>query len=65
MKTPKETKEQKTGGAFLIRPAKDSNFHDALFSEEEEMILGSVKEFIKREAQPLADELEHQKEHSR
>jgi len=65
MKTPQETKEQKTGGAFLIRPAEGSNFNGSPFSEEEQMVLGSVKEFIKREAQPVADELEHQKEHSR
>lgn len=34
-------------------------------SEEEQMILGSVQEFIQRDVQPLAEEMEHQKEHSR
>lgn len=48
-----------------MRSAEGSNFPDPLFSEEEQMILGSVKEFILREVQPMAEELEHQKEHSR
>ncbi len=65
MKTPQETQKQSTGGAFLIRPAEGSNFPDSLFSEEEQMVLESVKEFVQREVQPLAEELEHQKEHSR
>ncbi|SFN70835.1 acyl-CoA dehydrogenase family protein [Salegentibacter flavus] len=65
MKTSQENKEHSTGGAFLIHSAKGSNSPGSLFSEEEEMVLGSVKEFIQREVQPLAEEMEHQKEHSR
>lgn len=64
MKTSKDTQIQ-TGGAFLIRPAEKNNFPDSTSSEEEQMILDSVKEFIRREVQPLAEEMEHQKEHSR
>ena len=49
----------------MIRPAEGSNFPDSLFSEEEQMVLESVKEFVQREVQPLAEELVHQNEHSR
>ncbi len=65
MKTPKEITEQSTGGAFLVCPLAKENLPGSHFSEEEQMILDSVKEFIQREVEPLADEMEQQKEHSR
>ncbi|MCM4159824.1 acyl-CoA dehydrogenase [Antarcticibacterium flavum] len=65
MKTIQKNQEQRTGGAFLVRTAGTGNHLPAQFSEEEKMILGSVKEFIQREVQPHAEEMEHQKEHSR
>ena len=65
MKTPQETRKLNTGGAFLIQPAAGNNFTSPLFSEEEKMVIGSVKEFVQREVHPLAEEMEHQKEHSR
>lgn len=45
--------------------AKENQSLDEVLSEEEQMILGSVKEFVQRDVQPLAEEMEHQKEHSR
>lgn len=65
MKTTQETTVQRTGGDFLIYPAKANPFFNKNLSEEEQMILGSVQEFIQRDVQPLAEEMEHQKEHSR
>ncbi|WP_029036705.1 acyl-CoA dehydrogenase family protein [Salinimicrobium xinjiangense] len=65
MKTPQETTDQRTGGDFLIYRAKVNPSYNEGLSEEEQMILGSVKEFVQRDVQPLAEEIEHQKEHSR
>lgn len=49
----------------MIRPPEEDSFLRSYFSEEEKMIIGSVKAFIQREVQPMAEEMEHQKEHSR
>ena len=65
MKAPQQTTAQRTGGDFLIYRAKENRSVDEVLSEEEQMILGSVKEFVQRDVQPLAEEMEHQKEHSR
>ena len=65
MKTSQETTAQRTGGDFLLHRAKENRSFNEVLSEEEQMILGSVKEFVQRDVQPLAEEMEHQKEHSR
>ena len=65
MKAPQQTTAQRTGGDFLIYRAKENRSFNEVLSEEEQMILGSVKEFVQRDVQPLAEEMEHQKEHSR
>lgn len=65
MHTDQEATQIQAGGAFLINPAPGDIFITSDFSEEENMIVSTVKDFIEREVKPIADELEHQKDTTR
>lgn len=65
MHIDQEVAQIQAGGAFLINPAPQDIFITSDFSEEENMIFSTVKDFIDREVKPIADELEHQKDTTR
>jgi alkylation response protein AidB-like acyl-CoA dehydrogenase len=61
-----ETKEKsiptKTGGSFLINAIPEKIFIESDFTEEQKMMVASVKDFVEQEVQPFADELERKKD---
>ncbi|MBK6266129.1 acyl-CoA dehydrogenase family protein [Marivirga sp. S37H4] len=60
-----ESTKLQVGGAFLINPAPDDIFITSDFTEEQNMMVASAKHFVEQEVQPMADELENQKDPSR
>jgi len=61
-----ETKEKQipsqTGGSFLINAIPENIFIESDFSEEQNMMVASAKEFVEQQVLPLADELERKKD---
>lgn len=62
MKTQTESTKIQEGGAFLINPAPGDIFIFSDFTEEQNMITASVKDFLEREVKPISNDLEHQKD---
>ncbi|WMN07049.1 acyl-CoA dehydrogenase family protein [Marivirga arenosa] len=62
METQEKFQPTITGGSFLINQSPKRIFVNSDFTEEQNMMIASAKDFVEQEAMPLADELEKKKD---
>ncbi|MEO0470003.1 MAG: acyl-CoA dehydrogenase family protein [Bacteroidota bacterium] len=63
MAIQQEAKQQQTGGSFIVSDSKAEDiFISASFSEEQRMMREAMQDFVDQEIEPLADQIDSQKD---